>query len=67
MQNGLKNEKKTIGFLNDKRRMNVSLSRARLSLIVLGDMKQLKYSKLWKGLIEYCISKKSCYNMVKPY
>ncbi|EGR30545.1 hypothetical protein IMG5_129630 [Ichthyophthirius multifiliis] len=67
IQNGVKNNKKTIGFLNDKRRMNVSLSRARLSLIVVGDLKQLKYSKLWKGLAEYSLQLNSCYNMVQPF
>ncbi|KAL4504421.1 hypothetical protein ABPG72_009867 [Tetrahymena utriculariae] len=65
--NGEKNTKKTIGFLNDKRRMNVSLSRARLCVIVVGDLKQLKFSKLWKGLADYAIEQKSCYNMQSPY
>lgn len=31
-------ESYTIGFLGDKRRMNVSLSRARLCLIVIGNI-----------------------------
>ena len=36
--NGKPSASKTIGFLKDSRRMNVSLSRARLCLIIVGDM-----------------------------
>jgi len=53
--------------LNDRRRMNVSFSRARLAVIAVGDLKQLKYSKLWKGLAEYSIKNDSCFNMEKPF
>jgi len=56
-------EKKTIGFLKDKRRMNVSLSRARLSLIVVGNAKRLKISKLWRSLIEFAMKNKSCFRV----
>lgn len=35
---GKPNPSKSIGFLNDQRRMNVSLSRAQLCLIVVGDV-----------------------------
>lgn len=54
-------DRKTIGFLKDKRRMNVSLSRARLSLIVVGNAKRLKISKVWRSLIEFAMKNKSCF------
>lgn len=56
-------EKKTIGFLKDKRRMNVSLSRARVCLVVVGNAKHLKISKVWAGLIEFAMKNNSCYRV----
>ena len=41
-------DKKTIGFLKDRRRMNVSLSRARLSLIVVGNARRYVFDKIIK-------------------
>ncbi|KAI9505857.1 AAA domain-containing protein [Coemansia spiralis] len=41
-----------VGFLSDKRRMNVGLTRARKSLFVLGNAKLLAASPLWKQLID---------------
>ena len=61
MSNGKPNPKKTIGFLRDQRRMNVGLSRARLCLIVCGDLKQLNLNEKWKNLIDYSIGMGSCY------
>lgn len=46
-------ESNTIGFLADKRRMNVSLSRARLCLVVVGNAKKLYTSEKWRKLIDY--------------
>ena len=43
-------DKKTIGFLKDKRRMNVSLSRARLSLIVVGNARRFFFYKNIKNI-----------------
>jgi len=43
------NRKKTIGFVSDMRRINVSLSRAKDICIIVGDMKRLSsLSKKWK-------------------
>ncbi|PIA18842.1 P-loop containing nucleoside triphosphate hydrolase protein, partial [Coemansia reversa NRRL 1564] len=41
-----------VGFLADRRRMNVGLTRARKSLFVLGNAKMLGGSPLWKSLID---------------
>ena len=41
-----------IGFLKDKRRMNVAMSRARELLIIIGDQKTLKRDKDWKQVLQ---------------
>lgn len=61
-----KKDRKTIGFLKDRRRMNVSLSRARVCLIVVGNAKRLQISKLWRGLIEFAMTNKSCFRVETP-
>jgi superfamily I DNA and/or RNA helicase len=46
------NRKKTIGFVGDMRRINVSLSRAKDICIIVGDLKRLSsLSKKWKEII----------------
>jgi len=47
------NEKEEIGFLNDLRRLNVAITRAKRKLIIVGDAKTLKSNKTYKNLIEY--------------
>ena len=54
---------KTIGFLDDARRMNVSLSRARFSLIVIGNITKLYESKRWRKLIDYSFALGVLYDM----
>ncbi|KAF7551794.1 hypothetical protein G7046_g7610 [Stylonectria norvegica] len=41
-----------IGFMNDIRRMNVGLTRAKSSLWILGDSKALVQGEFWRKLIE---------------
>jgi senataxin len=43
---------KGIGFLNDVRRMNVGLTRAKCSLWVLGNSQSLVQGEFWRGLVE---------------
>ncbi len=47
------NEKGEIGFLNDIRRMNVAMTRARKKLIIIGDSATLSVSPFYKNFIEY--------------
>jgi ATP-dependent RNA/DNA helicase IGHMBP2 len=47
------NEKGEIGFLNDLRRMNVAITRARMKLIILGDASTLTRHPFYKKLYEY--------------
>ena len=52
------NEEGQIGFLNDLRRMNVAITRARMKLIVLGDASTLTKHPFYKKLYEYILSQK---------
>ena len=47
------NDDGRIGFLNDLRRMNVAITRARMKLIVLGDTATLSHHSFYKKLIEH--------------
>ena len=47
------NSEGNIGFLNDLRRMNVAITRARMKLIILGDATTLTSHPFSKALYEY--------------
>ena len=47
------NEHGQIGFLNDLRRMNVAMTRARMKLIIIGDAQTLCHHPFYRRLREY--------------
>ena len=53
------NGEKEIGFLNDIRRMNVALTRAKKKLVVIGDSATLANNKFYHDFLDYIDSIKS--------
>lgn len=53
------NDKGSIGFLHDLRRMNVAMTRARMKLIIVGNTETLSRHPFYRQLIEYFQSKDS--------
>ncbi len=53
------NEQGNIGFLEDLRRLNVSITRARKKLIMVGDSETLKHNETYSRLIDYVDEKGS--------
>lgn len=47
------NEHGQIGFLNDLRRMNVAMTRARMKLVIFGNEATLSHSPFYKKLLDY--------------
>lgn len=56
------NEEGDIGFLRDLRRMNVAMTRARMKLIILGDVSTLTRHPFYKRLWDYVEENKTGYH-----
>jgi len=48
------NDKHEIGFLQDYRRMNVAMTRARMVLVVIGDSATIGQNKFYQEFLDYC-------------
>jgi superfamily I DNA and/or RNA helicase len=48
------NDRSEIGFLQDYRRINVAMTRARKKLVLIGDSATLGHDPFYKALIEHC-------------
>jgi superfamily I DNA and/or RNA helicase len=53
------NEQGEIGFLKDKRRLNVALTRAKRGLIVIGHLATLKHEPTWKSWLDW-VEERGC-------
>jgi len=51
------------GFLKNERRLNVALTRAKHSLIIVGDVRCLKRDAMWKSLIENADERKCLFDV----
>ena len=51
------NSMNELGFLRDKRRLNVAITRARRGLVLVGDAKALQSCRHWDALISSCESR----------
>ncbi len=63
------NTKSEIGFLNDYRRMNVAMTRARMKLVVIGDSGTVGNDKFYKEFLEYVEAEgtyRSAWEFMKP-
>ena len=47
------NQEIGIGFLNDERRLNVAITRAKLGMVIVGNAQVLAQDPLWKELLKY--------------
>ena len=51
---GRSNDEGLIGFLSDYRRMNVAMTRAKCSLIMIGDSATLGNDTFYQKLVSHC-------------
>ena len=51
--------------MNDFRRMNVAVSRAKIGCFIVGNSKVLQNNFYWKKLMNYCKDKKSFFKVDK--
>ncbi|KAF3791608.1 putative helicase MAGATAMA 3 [Nymphaea thermarum] len=61
------NTEKKIGFVADFRRMNVGITRARSSILVVGSASTLAHDKHWHSLVENAKERKCYFKVSKPY
>ena len=64
--NEVRNRNNQIGFLEDMRRMNVALTRAKFVLIIIGNGETLSSNEIWNKLLNHMISKGNYYKLNKP-
>lgn len=50
------NDRGQIGFLNDLRRMNVAITRARMKVILVGDVSTLNHTPFYRALHDYILT-----------
>ncbi|XP_078339905.1 putative helicase MOV-10 isoform X1 [Crassostrea virginica] len=51
--------KHNLGFLRNPKRLNVTLTRAKALLIVIGDPNTLSQDPHWKGFIDFCVASRA--------
>ena len=57
---------RTVGFLEDVRRLNVAITRAKYSLWIVGHARVLSQSETWAQLI-FEAKRRNCFETVQPF
>ena len=57
----------TIGFVADEQRINVGLTRARCSLLLVGNAAALRQNLKWRALISHARTQRCMFRATKPY
>lgn len=52
------NDTGTIGFLSDRRRMNVAITRAKFGLYIIGNINTLRHNSIWNSLIKSALDRR---------
>ncbi|CAI0375634.1 unnamed protein product [Linum tenue] len=60
-------ESKGIGFVSDARRMNVGITRAKSTVLVVGSASTLRRDEHWRNLIESAEKRNVLFKVSKPY
>ncbi|OMO92078.1 putative helicase MAGATAMA 3 [Corchorus olitorius] len=61
------NKDRGIGFVSDFRRMNVGITRAKSSILVVGSASTLKNDEHWNNLVESAEKRDCFFKVAKPY
>ncbi|CAK9151215.1 unnamed protein product [Ilex paraguariensis] len=61
------NKDRSIGFVADFRRMNVGITRARSSVLVVGSASTLRKDKHWRNLVDSAEQRNALFKVSKPY
>uniref|UniRef100_A0A6M2F3B6 Helicase ATP-binding domain-containing protein n=1 Tax=Populus davidiana TaxID=266767 RepID=A0A6M2F3B6_9ROSI len=61
------NDDRRIGFVSDARRMNVGITRAKSSVLVVGSASTLRNDEHWNNLVESAEKRNVIFKVSKPY
>ncbi|KAM0873308.1 hypothetical protein ACQ4PT_038117 [Festuca glaucescens] len=61
------NKEQKIGFVNDFRRMNVAITRARSAVLVIGSASTLQKDEHWNNLVESAKERNHYFKVSKPF
>ncbi|KAM0893397.1 hypothetical protein ACQ4PT_025141 [Festuca glaucescens] len=61
------NKEQKIGFVNDFRRMNVAITRARSAVLVIGSASTLQKDEHWNNLVECAKERNHYFKVSKPF
>jgi superfamily I DNA and/or RNA helicase len=60
------NDRKQIGFLMDERRINVSITRAKYAMVIIGNGDTLGSNEIWDGYLKFIEANKLYFELNTP-